>query len=350
MNEHRKKSLWRRVRHALHKVSYAKKWLIPAILAAVVILCASALWLNGNLRSMEAGHVTAANPHTVGGGYRNITYKGREYRYNTRITAVLFVGLDSEDEIVPNRTFISAPNADTMSLVVLDSYHKKMTIMAINRNTICKIHRYSRNGHDLGEFTDQLCLAYAYGENGEVSINNLRNAVSGILYGIPIHDYVLANRSSLPELGAAIGDVQVIVPTDDLVKYGYNKGDEITVNGDNVEIFVRKRDIERNQSNVRRMERQKTYINATANRVRDMIQNNPAEVWKKIEAMEDCVRTNITHNRYLDLSKQIASVTYSTQDYYTLEGENINGEYWAEFYPDEEKLLEKVVELFYIPN
>ena len=349
MSEHRKKSLWRRVRHALHKVSYAKKWLIPAILAAVVILCASALWLTGNLRSMEAGHVTAANPHTVGGGYRNITYKGREYRYNTRITAVLFVGLDSQGDLKPNETFISAPNADSISLVVLDNYHKKMTIMAINRNTICTIHRYSRHGYDLGEFSDPVCLAYAYGENGEVSCQNLMNAVSGILYGMPIHDYVVTNRASLPLLSRELGDVTLTVPNDDLLDYGYAKGDQIVVNADNIEMFVRKRDVNQHGSSILRMERQKAFINATVDRIVELIEGDPTGVWKSIEAAENYVRTSVTRSQYLDLCKLLSGVTYDAGNYYSPEGVNKSGALWAEFYPDEEKLLEKIVEVFYIP-
>ncbi|MGX8705264.1 MAG: LCP family protein [bacterium] len=330
-------------------MSYAKKWLIPAIMAAVVIVCASALWLNGNLRSMENGHVTAANPHTVGGGYRNITYKGKEYRYNTRITAVLFVGLDSEGEIVPNRTFISAPNADGLWLVVMDSYHKKLTIMAINRNTMSTIHRYTRHGYDRGEFRDPVCLAYAYGESGEVSCKNLLNAVSGILYGIPIHEYVITNRASLPLLSRELGDVKVTVPNDDLLDYGYAKGDQIVVNADNIELFVRKRDIEQEGSHILRMERQRVFVNATLNQIIEMLEGDPTEVWKKVEAAENCVRTNITRSQYLDLCKQISGVAYDEGAYYSPEGVNKNTRFWAEFYPDEDKLLEKIVEIFYIP-
>lgn len=349
-HHHKKKSLWRRVRHSVKKTLNSHKWLIPAIALSLALVCAFVILLQKNIKGMAVQRVKAANQHNVGVGYRNITYKGREYRYNTRLTSVLYIGVDSEGVLEPNETFIAAPRADSIQLLVMDEYRKKLSILAIDRNTICTIHRYSRRGYDLGEFKDQLCLAYAYGENGEVSCANVCNAVSGILYGVPINDYVVCNRSTLPELCNVIGDITVTVPNDDLADLGYRAGDRMDINADNIELFVRNRDVNKDFSNRGRMQRQKEFINATIDKIMNLIKTDPRGSWEKIEAAEYSMYTDITRSRYMDLSETLSNVTYEGSNFYTMEGEVKAGTFWDEFYPDEEKLLEKVVELFYIPQ
>ena len=215
-----RKSLWRRFKHEVKRTLYRKKWLIPITLISVVLLVGAGLFLRGQIAGMAGSRVTAAKQMNVGSGYRNITYKGKEYRYNSRITSVLYVGVDSEGELKTKDHFGAGANADSISLVVMDEFHRKMTIIAINRNTICKIHRYGRFGHDFGEFVDQLCLSYAYGDNGPMSCWNLCNSVSQIMYGIPINEYVITNRSSLPEIMRVLGNITVTVPNNDLADKG----------------------------------------------------------------------------------------------------------------------------------
>lgn len=347
-HHHKKKGPWRVFKHKVKKTLSRHPWIIPAVIIAVVVILGTGFFLYNRYTSMNRSRVTAANQNNVGSGYRNIVYKGKEYRYNARITAILYVGVDSDGVMTVNDTYTHAPNADSISLVVMDELHKKMTIIALNRNTICKIHRYALEGQDRGEFVDQLCLAYAYGENGPVSARNLCNAVSGILYGIPINEYVITNRSSLPEIMKALGNVTVTVPNDDLTDLGFIKGEEAVITSQNVETFVRRRDITEDFSNVGRMERQKTFINAVMEEIVDLLRNSPNDVWRRIEAAEYCTQTNITRSRYLDLTKAVSNSAYSEQNYYVPEGKNVVGTRWDEFYPDEAKLLDKLVEIFYI--
>ena len=344
-----KKSRGRRVKHSPERSLSTPRWLIVCCFVVMVILGAMLFLVRVNMSSRAANQITAQNQYNVGIGYRKISYKGKEYLYNTRITSVLLLGVDSEGTMEENADFMLAPNADMVSLIVMDGYHKKMSIIALNRNTMCTIHRYSKHGYDLGEFKDQLCLAYAYGENGKVSSSNIMNAVSQILYGVPVNDYVVFNRSTLPKLMDVIGDVTVTVPNNDLKSAGYKKGDQMVINAENIETFVRSRNMQKAASNVGRMERQKVFINATIGRLMDLIKKDPKKFWNEVEKAEKCMRTDITRNRYLDHANLLSSISYVQADYYTPEGKVYLENRWDEFYPDEEKLLEKVVEIFYIP-
>ena len=57
------------------------------------------------------------------------------------------------------------------------------------------IRRYSRSGSDMGTYVSHLGYAYSYGDGGEVSCEDLREAVSNLLGGIPVNEYAVTNRS-----------------------------------------------------------------------------------------------------------------------------------------------------------
>jgi hypothetical protein len=62
------------------------------------------------------------------------------------------------------------------------------------------------------------------------------------------------------------------------------------------------------------------------------------------------MKTNITRSRYIDLTNTIYDLAYEEQNYYSPEGEYSMGEEYEEFHVDEEALLKKVIEIFYIED
>ena len=95
------------------------------------------------------------------------------------------------------------------------------------------------------------------------------------------------------------------------------------------------------------MERQKTYLTAYIEKVKSMDQKQVEEVWNKLDDMKDNLQTNITKNQYLSLAKFLKETDFSGESILQMEGENRKGELHDEFYPDQEALQEKIVELFY---
>lgn len=342
----RKKSLVHRIKSKLKR----KKWILPSVLLVTAALIAGALWMVYDVNSEAQRQVTAGKQFNAGSGYRDITYNGNQYRYNSRITTILYAGVDSEGDMVKNARYTMAPRADSISLVVMDEFHHKMTVIALNRNTVAKIRKYSLNGIDRGLFNDLLCYAYTYGDGGEVSCESLCEAVSEMLYGIPINGYVISNRSSLPVLADTIGPVLVTVPNNDLAEADpiLTEGALASIDASNLELFVRVRDIDVDFSNVGRMQRQQAYINGAMSKIRRMMENSPAELWNAIQGAENCLQTNITHSRYLDLTKVLKNTSYDEQDYYIPAGELVMDGKISRFYSDEKALLDKVIEIFYI--
>ena len=326
----------------------SRRLMALAAAAAVLVLAIVGFLIWKQNQDQQDQDISAGHQVNVGSGIQHITYRGKQYAYNNRITSILLIGIDSEGVMSPLKRYTIAPRADSISLLVLDEMHKKMTIIALSRDTMTEIRRYTMNGRDRGLFVDHLGYAYTYGDGWDVSCRNVCEAVSNLFYGIPIGDYVVMNRSSLPLLAKALGALEVTVPNDDLAELGYTKGQTAMIDETNLESFVRSRDTQQDLSNVGRMERQQAYINAAAGVIRYKAENEPSALWDTVLEAESCVHTNITHSRYLNLVKILKNTAYDAGNYYVPEGRQVIAADHDEFYPDEETLLKQIISIFYL--
>lgn len=328
----------------------SRKRLLPVFLLGAAVILGGLVWLFSSYQGLDQVSVVAGNSRNVGTGYRNITYQGQNYSYNNRITAIIYAGVDSDEPLVQSTQYTVAPRADSISLIVLDELHKKMTIIALSRDTMTKIRKYTLFGDQSYLAKDHLCYAYTYGDGGKASCEGLCEAVSLLLFGIPIKDYVVSNRTSMEIIGNILGPVELTVPNNDLAEINaqYAEGAKVSIDAQNLDFFVRYRDTAIDLSNVGRMQRQQAYITGAMEKVRKILSDRPNDFWDEMQQAESCVQTNITRSRYLDLTRIMKNTAFTNRDYYIPEGENVVGTMHDEFYPDESALLSKVVELFYI--
>ena len=339
---HRKGRLKRWFRH--HKRAF-----VPSFVLVFAVLSGTGAWMVWSQRQQESRQVTAGNSHDVGSGYRNITYNGKEYRFNNLVTAVLYAGIDSEGKMEPSRSYTSAARADSIALAVLDKKQKKMTVVGINRDTMTEIRRYSLSGGDRGTYVNHLGYAYTFGEGGKVSCENLREAVSHLFGGIPIDEYVVTNISSLPYINDLAGGITVQVPNDDLAALHPEmvKGASVKLDDTNVEDYIRYRDTAIDFSNEGRIERQKVYITEYVDVMKDLLQQDLNGTWEKISIMEDYLQTSITRNKYIGYANLLSEISFDESGFCYLEGEDRVGAYHDEFYVDQDALQELILELFY---
>lgn len=326
-----------------------KKMAVGSILLTAAIAGGGTAFLAYHQRIQNSQQITAGNSVNVGSGYRNLTYDGKEYQYNTLITNVLYAGIDSFGEMKASGGYGDQARADSISLVVMDKKNKKMSIIAISRDTMTKIHRYTLDGKDRGAGESHLGFAYTYGDGGEVSCENLVRAVSDLFGGIPIQDYVVTNQSSMPYINNLVGGVTVTVPNDELAEQypALTAGAAVKLDDTNIIDYLHYRNTAEDFSNEGRIERQKSFINAYIPIAKEQAKNDPDGMWGKLQEMEDYLQTSITKNKYLGLVNLLDQVAYTEEDFYRLEGQDQMGELHDEFYPDQKWLQEKIIELFY---
>ena len=335
----------RKSRHQRKK----QKMLILGLAAAVIFVGLAATVVINKLKEQKNYHVTGANSVDVGAGYRYTEYNGKKYQYNNRVTTLLYAGLDSFDELKQTATYGDKARADSIMLIVLDEVSKKMSVVAINRDTMTEVHRFSRKGDDLGVYVTHLGYAYTNGDGGEASCENLKTAVSTLFNNLPIDGYMVSNQTSIVMINDLVGGVTVTVPNDDLAaKYPeLTTGNVVTLDESNVRAYAQQRDTAVDFSNEGRIERQKSFVLSFMDEFGAMVKEDASSVWDSLEACSDWMQTDITKNKYLSLADAFSNTNLTPDSYYILEGEDQLGELHDEFYYDEDALQELIIKLFY---
>ena len=344
-HHHHHHGIWYRMRRWMR---HNKKFAAAAALLCIVVLSAGGFFLLHSQKEQSRLHVTAGNSVDMKGGYRTITWKDKEYQYNSLITTILYAGLDSTDPLKASETYSNKARADSVSVVILDKKKKKMSILALNRDTMTEIRRYTRTGEDMGTYVSHLGYAYSYGDGGEVSCEDLKDAVEKLL-GISIDEYAVTNQSSITSINDLVGGVTVTVPNDDLAAMypELKKGAVVTLDDSNVKDFLQHRDTAADFSNEGRIERQQAYVTAYVDLLKDRLASEPDQLWQEIGQMNDYLQTSITKNKYLSLARLLEKVSFTDADYYRPTGKDSAGELHDEFYVDEDALRQLVIDLFY---
>ena len=335
----------RKSRHQRKK----QKMLILGLVVAVVLVGLAAAVVVNKLKEQKNYHVTGANSVDVGAGYRYTEYNGKKYQYNNRVTTLLYAGLDSFDELKQTATYGDKARADSIMLIVLDEASKKMSVVAINRDTMTDVHRFSRNGGDLGTYVTHLGYAYANGDGGTASCENLKTAVSNLFNNLPIDGYMVSNQTSIVMINDLVGGVTVTVPNNDLATQypELTEGNIVTLDKSNVRAYVQQRDTAVDFSNEGRIERQKSFVLSFMDEFGTLVKDNSMQVWDELEECSNWMQTDITKNRYLSLADAFSQTNLAPDSYYILEGEDQLGELHDEFYYDEDALQELIIKLFY---
>ena len=326
-----------------------QKMLILGLAAAVIFVGLAATVVVNKLKEQKNYHVTGANSVDVGVGYRYTEYNGNKYQYNNRVTTLLYAGLDSFDELNQTATYGDKARADSIMLIVLDEASKKMSVVAINRDTMTDVHRFSRNGGDLGTYVTHLGYAYANGDGGTASCENLKTAVSNLFNNLPIDGYMVSNQTSIVMINDLVGGVTVTVPNNDLATQypELTEGNIVTLDESNVRAYVQQRDTAVDFSNEGRIERQKSFVLSFMDEFGTLVRDNSTQVWDELEECSNWMQTDITKNKYLSLADAFSQTNLAPDSYYILEGEDQLGELHDEFYYDEDALQELIIKLFY---
>ena len=332
-----------------HRKKIRKKQRIASLIICICVFAVAAFVIFTQLQSQRSQQISSRNPHDVGSGYRDVVYNGQKYRYNNRITTILYAGIDSFGKMEESVQYGVEARADSIALVVLDDKNNKMSIVLISRDTMTDIRRYSMNGTDRGLYKTHLGYAYSYGDGGKVSCENLCEAVSLLFGDIPVNRYVVTNQDSMPYINDLAGGVTVTVPNDDLVEQypQLYEGAQVTLTDETVRPFLQYRDTLVDFSNDGRMARQKAFVKAYIDKMKSLEQNKLEDILDSMDNMEEHLQTNITRNQYIGLADLVKSTEFSDDSFIEMKGQDQVGELHDEFYPDEDALRKLILDLFY---
>ncbi len=278
---------------------------------------------------------------------RTIDYKGSTYKYNEDLTNILFMGID-DDILESEGELEGGGQADSIFLVSLDTNTGANNVLAISRDTMEDINIYSNSGEYVGVENEQIALAYAYGDGGKTSCENMVTAVGRLMYGVPINSYFSFELEAIAIVNDAVGGVTVTVDEDVVFSTRtVYAGETVTLTGSEAESYVAGRDIRELDSNVDRMSRQIKYVESFAQAAVQMTMSDLTFPLTLYNTLDDYMYTNLNVSRVSYLATNFIQKGNTGIKVETIEGEVNQGEKYAEFYPDEEKLFEQMLDIFY---
>ncbi len=275
-----------------------------------------------------------------------ILYGGKKYEYNEHLSNYLFMGIDTRETIEENQARAENGRADAIYLLSYDRVKKTAKTFAIPRDTMASVHAYSMDGTDLGLIEEHINMQYVYGDGKEESCRLMKEAVSNLMYGIPIQGYLALNMDGIPVAVGVLKSVEVVVPNSSLesVDSKYKKGAKVAITEENAELFVRYRDTQIAQSAMVRMERQKAFMEAFMETARTKASNDTALVLD----MYDSLKPHMVTSMGTDLFAQLLDASYESDDkIQDIPGEKFDGNEFDEYHINEEQLYELVLQYFY---
>jgi anionic cell wall polymer biosynthesis LytR-Cps2A-Psr (LCP) family protein len=276
----------------------------------------------------------------------DVRYKGIHYRYNSDILTFLFLGIDKSTKVGEVKNGIDGGQSDAIFLLVLNPDTKKMSVIAVNRNTMADVAVYDKEGRYVDNMTLQICLQHGYGDGAASSCERSKEAVSELFYNLPIHGYCAVNMGAISLINDAVGGVEVTA-LEDVPHSKIKEGDTLTLTGQDAYRYVHNRNTDSFGSADRRLERQKQYMKAYIAKAKGRMKEDITLPITLYNTIKDYTVTDISVDEISYLATQAAGYSFDADDFYTLEGETVMGEKFEEFYVDETALYELILKVFY---
>ncbi|MGN0404874.1 MAG: LCP family protein [Bariatricus sp.] len=326
-------------------------YMLLAVLIFAFLLCACGS--NREKGAAEAAVSETGLPESSAESVENgrIEYQGKKYRRNTYVKAILCMGVDRMGTLEETQVAGSGGQADGIFLIAQDTFRNRVRILLIPRDTMTQITLTDLRGNVLGKDTQHLTLAFAYGDGREKSCQYMEEAVSHLLYGLEINGYIAMNMEVLPILNDAVGGVSVTIEDEELEKVNpaFTQGKTVVLQGEEAEQYVRYRNIDRAQSALIRMERQKSYIQGFSQAVKAKSRQEEGLAARLFDEVQPYMVTDMSKGQYMDIVLDYLSSNQDLGegDMLSLPGKGVETAVYDEFYPDEEEILPLILDLFY---
>ena len=267
-----------------------------------------------------------------------ITYNGKKYALNKHMATVAFIGFDNR----ASDDGAKEGQSDTVMVVALNTDTGEARGIVIPRDSMVAVGSFS------GQVTEQLCLQFAYGTDGDNSSQLTAAAASRVLDNIPVDYYYTLNIEGVAPINDSIGGV-TLVPTQTVPGTAAVEGQETTLFGISAEKYVQWRDTTELTSSLDRTARQVSYVQAFAAKVLNSAKSNPAVLINLYQTMGDYTWTNLGLDEFSYLATTMLEHGLTSFDVVTLQGTMQQGDTFAEFYLDQDNVKQTVVDTFYHP-
>ena len=273
-----------------------------------------------------------------------VTYKDKKYTQKDGLTTVLLLGIDEGDYSDTSANIGTAGRSDALILLVLDDKTKATKVVTISRDTITDVDYYDKQGTYLSTNPVQINMQYAFGDSRNRANYLMKKTVSELICGRRIDGTVALSLDGIPVIADLIGGLTLTMNEDyTYIDPRFTKGATMTLNGEDLEHFIRYRDVDETGSNEVRMARHQWLIQQLFEALGS---NGMSELAEKImDGADDYIETDLD----AETIKKIAQYKMNEEGL-KVPGQTVEGENHDEFYVDQASLEQLLLELFYDPS
>jgi len=190
-------------------------------------------------------------------------------------------------------------------------------------------------------------LSHGFGDGKEQSCELTVEAVSNLLFNVPIKYYVAMNLDGISVMNDSLDGITVTLEDDfSHLDPTMTKGKTLTLVGDQAELFVRSRMSVGVGTNEARMARQQQYLTAMMDRLNEKIHADSNYVGTLFDALAPYLVTSISRSAMI-------TEAWTARDYQRLPVKQPQGVHqvgesgYMEFLVDENSLAQIVLDTFY---
>lgn len=334
----------RRSKESIKRIKRRRRIRVLVIVLLVIAAIAAAGWCFVN-HSVSQGKkkIEEKTEKVIKAKGDTITYNGKKYALNKHMATVAFIGFDNR--VSDDGT--KEGQSDTVMVVALNTDTGEARGIVIPRDSMVAVDTYA-GGSFSGQVTEQLCLQFAYGTDGDSSSALTAAAASRVLDNIPVDYYYTLNIEGVAPINDSIGGV-TLVPTQSVPGTSVVEGQETTLFGKTAEKYVQWRDTTNLTSSLDRTARQVSYVQAFASKVLSSAKSDPAILINLYQTMGNYTWTNLGLDEFSYLATTMLEHGLTSFDVVTLRGTMQQGDTFAEFYLDQDNVKQTVVDTFYHP-
>ena len=242
-----------------------KKDTIITVVGLVITVCAfvGAIIAVTKMISKPANDTETTTYSKQNNKASTLHFDGKDYQLKESMEVILIMGIDDREDIGDSQFAIHNSQADVLYVYAVDHKNKTFQAIQINRETMTGIQTYNNDGTKDAIAEAQICLAHSFGKTEQGRCLNTVDAVSGLLFNIPVDHYISLNMAAISILNEQVGGVTVTVPAGlESADPAFKEGAKVKLQGKQAELFVRSRMSLENDTNEFRMERQQMFLNA----------------------------------------------------------------------------------------
>lgn len=347
--------------------------IVFSVLAAVLVLIAAGIailiWQSGSVHgsmfasrasifanlpqqeaSDSAGAATVEATAPISADW--IDKDGVAYNYRDDIISILLMGIDYMDDernwYYP--TISNGGNADVMALVILNTKTFDFSILYIPRDTMADVIAMDAEGNYLDTIHTNISTAHSYGDGEELSCQLTADAVSQLLYGVPVNRYISLDYDALYALNSIIGGLKITFTEDyTFFNSSYTVGNTVTMNDLQLRTFMTYRSITDVEGAYDRGVRNMAVLKALFYQCKDEIAADPTVALDFMRQLNDYLTTDLDLSEITFLARNVGKMNFNADTIIRLPGESVLGEKYAEFHSDEQWLHDFVVDTFCVP-